>query len=118
MRGIEVSFERITIALINLGLSQRDAEIYIYLATKGPQKARDIAAALKLGKKQLHSCLRHLHDCGLVHPCFQRSPEFYAVSFEKALDLLAQTRIRSACALEKNREALLSKWKSLDAEKR
>jgi sugar-specific transcriptional regulator TrmB len=118
MRGIEVSFERITIALINLGLSQRDAEIYIYLATKGPQKARDIAAALKLGKKQLHSCLHHLHDCRLVHPCFHRSPEFYAVSFEKALDLLAQTRIRSACALEKNREALLSKWKSLDAEKR
>jgi sugar-specific transcriptional regulator TrmB len=33
-------------ALVSLGLSQTDAKVYIYLASKGPQDAENIAEAL------------------------------------------------------------------------
>ena len=38
-----MSHERVLKALMSLGLSRTDAEVYVFLATKGPQKARNIA---------------------------------------------------------------------------
>ena len=39
--------------LVNLGIKQSDAEVYIFLSEMGPQKGKVIADALKLPKNQL-----------------------------------------------------------------
>jgi sugar-specific transcriptional regulator TrmB len=112
-RGTQVSLERVVKALIHLGLSQRDAEIYIHLAAKGPQKARNITVALGLGKGNIYRRLGHLRSLGLVYSSVDRAAEFSAVGFEKAIDLYQKRRKNEANFLEKQKIQILSKWKSL-----
>jgi sugar-specific transcriptional regulator TrmB len=52
--------------LESYGLKRVDAEVYIFLAKKGPQKGIDIAGALKIRKRQLYSILEALQDKGVV----------------------------------------------------
>jgi predicted transcriptional regulator len=54
-------------AVIDLGLSNNDAKVYIFLATKAPQKANDIAEALRMNKQRLYPSLKNLQNRGIVN---------------------------------------------------
>ena len=55
-----MSHERVLKTLLNLGLSHMDAEVYMHLAVKGPQKAEEIGDALKLQEQLLNESLENL----------------------------------------------------------
>ena len=44
--------------LVNLGFTETDAQVYVYLATEGPQKASDIAEELQIYKLHLYRILK------------------------------------------------------------
>jgi hypothetical protein len=44
--------------LVDLGLSQVEAEVYFFLAQAGPVKGRDVTNTLKLYKHQLYRSLK------------------------------------------------------------
>ena len=46
-RCVKLSLERVIKALIGLGLSRVEAEVYVYLAKKGPQTLVDLTRDLK-----------------------------------------------------------------------
>jgi sugar-specific transcriptional regulator TrmB len=108
-----VSLERVVSALVSLGLSERDAEIYIHVAANGPQKARNITAALGFSKGNIYRSLGRLRRLGLVCSSVDCAAEFSAVSFERAIDLCQQRKKREADFLEEQKDKILSKWKSL-----
>ena len=110
-----MSLKRVVKALVDLGLSSRDTEVYVYLAKKGPKSARNIGTTLNLSKRQLSESLRFLYGKGIIHRSFSRSTEYSAVSFEKAVDILLQSKLNEANVLEKERKRLLSRWKALDS---
>jgi len=58
--------ERIKVALVNLGLSETDAEIYIYLYTNGSKKARNIIYDLDLSREQAYRSLKRLQLQGIA----------------------------------------------------
>ncbi len=64
---IILSHARVLEALVNLGLKETEAEVYIYLATKGKRKAGDIAEALGLYKQQIYRSLERLCNHKIVH---------------------------------------------------
>jgi sugar-specific transcriptional regulator TrmB len=109
-----LSHEHVLKALVNLGLKETEAEVYIYLATKGKRKARDIAEALGLCKQQIYRSLERLCNHKIVGSSLSRPAEFSAVSFEKVIDFLLQSKLNEANILGKQREEILAKWKSLD----
>jgi sugar-specific transcriptional regulator TrmB len=100
-------------ALVNLGLAQRDAEVYIFLARAGPQKARNIADALKVYKHQLYCSLKSLRDKSIVNATLKRPAEFSAIPFDKALDLLVKAHLKEAQSIEQDKEEILSQWHSI-----
>jgi sugar-specific transcriptional regulator TrmB len=100
-------------ALVKLGLSQTDAEVYVFLATKGPQKAREVANALKMHKRQLYRSLKKLQNKGIVSSTAEHPARFSAVPFEKVLDLLLKAKLGEAQRIEQNKEEILSKWQSM-----
>jgi len=108
-----VSLERVLKALTKLGLSQREAEIYIYLATKGPQKAGNIAETLNLNKQYLCSTLKSLQNKKIINVTREYSAQFSALPFEKALNLLAQTKRKEAQHIEENKEEIIANWRSM-----
>jgi sugar-specific transcriptional regulator TrmB len=99
-------------ALESLGLSGVDAEVYIYLAKKGPQEEKDLANALKLAKTQLRFSIESLETKGMINTYPEHSVKFSAVELEKVLEQFVETRKEQAKILQATKRELLSMWRS------
>jgi sugar-specific transcriptional regulator TrmB len=109
----KMSLERIIKSLESLGLSQTDAQVYIYLATTGPKKARDVIKALKINKRQVYRSLKRLQNKGITVTNNERPFLFSAVPFEEVLDLLMEIKKEQAQALQESRKEFLSNWRKI-----
>ncbi len=107
-----MSYERVLNALTSLGLPKRDAEIYVYLAAKGPQAAGDIADKLKLSKQQIGSSLQNLQEKKIVLPVPEPITKFSALPFEKTMSLLTKAKREETECLEQSRTSILTEWRS------
>ena len=95
-----MSLERVIKALVGLGLSRSDAEVYVYLAKKGPQEVVDLARALNISKQKTYSSLKNLQTRGLVT---KDRTLFSALPFEEALNLLIKTKKEQAQAIQESK---------------
>lgn len=82
-----MSLERIIQALISLGLTRTDAEVYVYIAKKGSQESSDLCKSLNYSKRQISDSLNSLKNMGLVTEADAR---FFALPFEEVLNLLIE----------------------------
>ena len=112
-----MSHERVLKALVKLGLSESEAEVYVFLAKTGPQKGKNIAEALKLYKQQLYRSLKRLQTKELVSATLERPSQFSAIPFDKALDLLVKAHLKEARDVEQDKEEILSQWHVMLKEK-
>jgi sugar-specific transcriptional regulator TrmB len=103
-----MSLERVLKALVSLGLSETDAQIYISLATEGPAKARNIINRLTINKRQVYRSLKRLRNKGIAITNDEHPVEFSAVPFEVILDLLMEIKKEQAKALQASKEELIS----------
>jgi|SRR4030043_586491 len=108
-----MSMERVLKAVMSLGLSEVDAQVYVFLALNGPHKANEITKNLSLYKEQLYRSLKNLRDKDVVKATIDYPVVFSAIPFEKILDLLAEIKKEEAQALREVREELLSSWKGM-----
>jgi sugar-specific transcriptional regulator TrmB len=108
-----MSLERMLDTLVSLGLTQTEAQTYVFLAKKGPQNGKELANALKLAKQQLHSSLKSLQAKGIVNATRERTTQYSAVSLEKVLDLFMKAKIEQAKAFQASKEELLATWRSM-----
>lgn len=100
-------------ALMKLGLSNTDAEVYMFLASNIPQTARSIADALRIRKQKLYPCLRSLREKGIVNCTSSRPKLFSAVPMENVIDLLVKANLEEALSMEENRKEILAYWQEI-----
>jgi sugar-specific transcriptional regulator TrmB len=105
--------EWMAINLVKLGFTETDTQVYVYLVTEGPQKARTTAEALNLSKQQIYRTLKNLQNKGAVNASLEHPARFSAVLFEKVLDQLITARTEQQKALQESKKDLLSTWKSI-----
>jgi sugar-specific transcriptional regulator TrmB len=108
-----MSLERVLRILENFGLARTDAEVYVYLAKKGPKREKDLSNAFKLTEQQLYSSLKNLQSKGIVTATVEKSALFSAVAFERVLDLLVNANIEQAQAINETKDELLTRWRSV-----
>ena len=101
------------ITLVKLGFTETDAQVYVYLTTEGPRKAKTIAEALNLNRQKLYDTLKKLRSKDIVNASPEYPTRFSAVLFEKVLDLLVKAKTEQQKALQENKEELLSTWHSI-----
>ena len=101
-----MSMERIISALKSLGLSRSEAEVYIYTANRGPQKAEDLAKSLYFCKSTVYSCLKNLKNKQIVS---KDNVTYSALPFEEALELLIAREKKQATQLQERKKRLLAK---------
>ena len=106
-----MSKERIVKALEQLGLSNIDAQVYVFLAKNGPHELRDIASALNLQERKVHRSVKDLQDMTIVKPSIKHPLELIAVPFEEVIELFIEIKKEQAKAIQESREELLSSWK-------
>jgi sugar-specific transcriptional regulator TrmB len=111
--SVRLSLELVIDTLVSLGLKRIDAEIYIFLAKKGPHRGKDIANALKITKQQLYPSLKNLQNKGIVKSTLKRPALFSAVPIEKVLSTFLKTRTEKNQRMIQNKEQLLSSWQSI-----
>jgi sugar-specific transcriptional regulator TrmB len=99
--------------LKGFGFNDVEAEVYIYLAKRGPGKVNDIAPALKIRRRQLYHVLKTLKEKGVVIANTEQPASFFALAFEEALDLLVEANIEQAKVIKETKEELLSSWRSM-----
>ncbi len=99
--------------LKGLGLTERDSEVFIFLAKKGPVIAREMLNSLRINKAQLYRSLKNLQSKGIVESTLEYPARFSAISFDKVLDLFIKAKKDETKKMEENRETILSHWKSL-----
>lgn len=105
--------ETVVKALMSLGLSEKDVQTYIFLGKKGPKSSEEIAKALKMDARQIRRCLRNLQEKGIV--CTVVEPAwFVAVPFGRVIDMIAKTKKLQARTIQRNKQKILSIWKSLN----
>jgi sugar-specific transcriptional regulator TrmB len=99
--------------LVDIGFSQADAQVYLFLSRKGPQKGRAISRALNMNKQQLYPCLKNLQSKGIVNATIEYPAKFSAVPFEKVLDLFIRAKMEEAQRIQQSKERILSDWQSI-----
>jgi sugar-specific transcriptional regulator TrmB len=105
--------EIIKSALKNFGLSEKEAQIYIFLAKHGMLKGGEISKYTKTNKAEIYRILKNLQTKGLIEPTLQSPIRFVVVPFEKIIDLHIKAKLDEASKIKKAREELLNYWSAL-----
>ncbi len=103
-------------ALKDFGLTNKESEVYIYLAKTCIQKATIISKQLRMHKAQVYRILGSLRSKGLVESTFEVPMRFEAMPFERYLDLMIKAKKEEAALLEGKRDKLLAHWNSIAVE--
>ena len=99
--------------LIKLGFTETEAQVYSYLTTEGPRKAKDIAEALNMHRQKLYGILKNLQNKAIVNASPEHPTQFSAVLFEKVLDQLVKTKVEQHKALQESKKELFSTWRAI-----
>jgi sugar-specific transcriptional regulator TrmB len=105
-----LSLELLTETLVELGFKPTDAQVYIFLAKKGPQRGKDLVNSLRITKQQLYPSLKNLKERSVVNSSHERPAVFSAVPIEQVLDALTKAKIEETQRMIQNKEELLSRW--------
>lgn len=100
-----------------IGLSEKELKVYLFLAKSGPCKARDISQSLELERVQLYRMLKHLQNRGMIESFFEHPTRFKAISFTKIMDRLIKEKKDEAKFLESHKNKVMSQLKKLRVEK-
>ena len=109
-----MSLDRVLKSLVSLGITQNDAEVYIYLAKEGPKKASELANALETSRQRLYINLKKLMEKQIVTTSDTKPSVFSAITFEEVIDLLVKIKKEQSAAILETKEELLANWKSVD----
>jgi sugar-specific transcriptional regulator TrmB len=100
---MNMSIEKLVKTFKGFKVSRTGTEVYVCLSKKGPCKARDIITEMKLTKQQLYPCLKNLQRKGLIYSTDERPAVFYALPFERVLDMFAAEKINEAEEAQKHK---------------
>ena len=99
--------------LESLGLTKSDAQVYIFLGKRGPQKAKNISKSLKIPRQTLYPTIKNLQSKGMITATLEHPARFNAVPFEKLLDLFVKAKTEEIQRIKTGKKGLLSDWQSI-----
>lgn len=94
-----------------MGLTRIQAEVYVYLAKKGPKTIDYLIKTLIYNRREIEQSLKILQSKGLLT---RNQVLRCALPFEEALTLLIETKKEQAQDVTNKKEELLTTWKTKD----
>ena len=98
---------------MGIGFSDKEAQIYIYLGKRGPQKGATIAKQLKINKGQVYRTLKDLQKKGMVEATLEYPARFTAVPLEIVLDSFIKSKREEVDHIEETKKDLVSDWNKI-----
>ena len=109
--------ENIKKVLKEFGLTETEAEVYLFLAKHGVLKGTEIARQIKKDKAQVYHILRSLQAKGLVESTLEAPVRFAPVPFEKVVESTINAKREEAARIENAKEGLFDYWKNISKTK-
>ncbi len=106
-----MSEEPIRKVLKSFGVTEKEAEVYIFLAKHGVQRSGEIAKRIKTDKSEVYRVLKNLQSEGMVESTLESPTRFTAVPFETVIDLFVKAKRAEVSSIEQAKENLLEDWK-------
>lgn len=114
---MKVSAKTIKQALKDFGLTEKEAEIYIFLAKHGVLTGGEIAKLTRTHRPHMYRILKSLLKKGVVQSTLESPVRFSSVPFEKVIDESIRIKHEEAALLEKTKNGLLIDWKNISSAK-
>ncbi len=105
--------ETIEKVLRNLGLTDTEAEVNIFLAKRGVLKCSEVAKQMKKDRAQALRILKSLQSKGLAEATLEVPTRYAPVPFEQVIDLSIKAKKDEAALMENTRNELLNYWKKI-----
>lgn len=104
-------------ALKDFGLTQKESEIYVFLAKHGVLTGGEISKLTKNHRALVYRILQSLQKKGVVESTLESPVRFFSVPFEKVLDENIRIKQEEAISLVKAKTGLLSDWKNISSKR-
>ena len=104
-------------ALKNFGLTEKEAEIYVFIAKHGTQTSGEIAKNTKTHRPHVYRILKSLQKKGVLESTLESPARFTTIPFERILDYTIKAKHQEAVLLEKAKDSLLNDWESINKTK-
>jgi sugar-specific transcriptional regulator TrmB/CBS domain-containing protein len=112
---VKLDEKRLFEILRELGLSKREADIYIYLSRKGPQKAHSVAVHLDIDRAQMYRSLTSLQEKGIVELTLEAPKRYIAVPIESLLGSYINDKKSEVTRVETEKDDVINYFKSISA---
>jgi sugar-specific transcriptional regulator TrmB len=90
-RVLEPQFSKHQV-LIDLGLTQVEARVYLTLVKSGPSRISAISKTSKVARPEIYRNLSKLQELGLVEKIIKRPLEYRAIPIDEGVSLLLKTK--------------------------
>jgi len=110
---LELLNERITQTLLDLGLTEDEAKVLLFLNKKGEMKVQEVAKNVEIPRTHMYNVLQSLQSKGLVVSTIERPAKYKALSLNKAVDVLIESYKHKLRSFEKAKDAISHDWSLL-----
>ncbi|MFQ5573214.1 MAG: TrmB family transcriptional regulator, partial [Nitrosopumilaceae archaeon] len=92
----ETPYDSLLTSLLEFGLTQNQARVYLFLSKNSSMSAPEISKSLKIARTETYHLLNGLQSKGITIAAFGKPTKFQAVPFDKSINILVnneRTRI-------------------------
>ncbi len=102
--------EKVQKVLRNFGLTEKEAELYIFLAKRSALRSGEIAKGIKTHRVEVYRMLKSLQTKGVIESTLESPARFTTVPFETVLDSFIKAKREETALIEKTKQSVLNDW--------
>lgn len=106
----ETPYDSLLSSLLEFGLTQNQARVYLFLSKNSQKSAPEISKSLKIPRTETYHLLNGLQSKGITIATFGKPTKFQAVPFEKSIAILVSNERTRIDELEKQTLYMISQW--------
>ncbi len=106
----ETPYDSLLTSLLEFGLTQNQARVYLFLSKNTSKSAPDISKSLKIARTETYHLLNGLQSKGITIAAFGKPTKFQAVPFDKSINILVNNERVRIDELEKQTLYMISQW--------
>ena len=110
---VSSTHENLISSLVELGLTQNEAKIYLYLTKNKAKSAPEISICLNIPRTETYHLLNGLQSKKVTNSNFGKPTKFAAVPFDKSITILVNKKRVQFEKLEREILQLSTLWKSM-----
>jgi len=106
----ETPYDSLLASLLEFGLTQNQARVYLFLSKNTTKSAPEISKCLKIPRTETYHLLNGLQSKGITIAAFGKPTKFQAVPFDKSINILVSNERTRLDELEKQSLYMISQW--------